>query len=277
MQTRDSHVQDPAHPVGSDWLNPEIMANQEINNGASAIYRALKNPLILELILKWISRDEGWWPDPERLRNLREENPHYSEDDHQHYFGAKGVLVRCAQVSRQWHYEAARVLWREWKQFEFWHYPFVTMFEKIEPARRQFYAELIHHVEVYAVEREELHQSVTGVFDGLCFSNLESLTLLVAGEPTPRDDRVEIPIFHAPRLITLSFDPYYGYDPETYGVGQDEWKQLFDIVTVRFPDVENISFLDQAEVCSGEIKNFRDRLPRLKKFDILSVVDYEDL
>lgn len=212
------------------------MANQELNNGASATHRVLNNPLILELILIWISRDKrGSWPDPERLRNLREENPDYSDNDYQHYFNANGVLVRCAQVSRQWHYEAARLLWRNWSDNYCWYCPFVMVFEKIEPARRQFYAELIHHVVVYAVEREDLLQSVTEIFDGLCFSNLESLTLFVAGQPTTLDDRVEIPIFHAPKLRTLSFEPRYEWQPEMYGVDQDEWKALFDLVTVGSP------------------------------------------
>ncbi|KAJ5371883.1 hypothetical protein N7517_003889 [Penicillium concentricum] len=250
------------------------MANQELNNGASAIYRALNNPLILELILKWIFRDmKGSWPDPKRLRNLREENPAYSDDDWEHYIGAKGMLVRCAQVSRQWHYEAARILWHNWSQMEYWKCPFLTLFERIEPARRQFYAELIHHVDVYVVERQELFQSVIGIFDCLCFSNLESLTLFVAGGPHPRDDMVEIPIFHAPRLRTLSFDPYYEWQLDTHGVDEDEWKALFSLVTVRFPDVENISFLDNAMVCSDEIQKLRDRLPRLKQFDVANVVD----
>ncbi|KAL5364236.1 hypothetical protein BJX96DRAFT_156989 [Aspergillus floccosus] len=249
------------------------MVNQEINHGAWNTHRALTNPLILERIFTWISRDERRsWPDPERLRNLREEDPDYSDNDNQHYFNANGVLVRCTQVSRQWHYEAARLFWRDWDYnfYRLWECSFVTVFERIKPARRQFYAELIHHVGVHAIEREDSIQSVTEIFDGLCFSNLESLTLLIPGSSL---DRVEIPIFHAPKLRTLLFDPHYECQPEMYGVCQEEWKVLFDLVTVRFPNVENISFLDNAKVWPGEIQKLQDRLPRLKQFDVAGVVE----
>jgi hypothetical protein len=99
-------VQDPARPVGTQSLSPEIMVSQELNDGASTTHRALRNPLILERILIWISRDErGSWPDPERLRKCREVNLDYLDNGHQHYYDANGMLVRCALVSRQWSYE----------------------------------------------------------------------------------------------------------------------------------------------------------------------------
>lgn len=212
------------------------MANQELNHGVSNTHRALTNPLILERIFSWISRDErGSWPDPERLRNLRKENPDYSDNDDQHYFNANGVLVRCAQVSRQWHYEATRLLWRDWDYnlYALWECSFVTVFETIKPARRQFYAELIHDAGVHAIEREDLLQSVTEIFDSLCFSNLESLTVVIPGFLR---DRVEIPIFQAPKLRSISFDPDYDAQTGLYGVGGNEWKELFDLVTVSPPN-----------------------------------------
>lgn len=42
---------------------------------------------------------------------------------------------------------------------------------------------------------------------------------------------------------------------------------------VRFPNIENIEFVDEAKVWPGEIQKLKDRLPHLERLDITRVVE----
>jgi hypothetical protein len=204
------------------------MTDNAANEGFSAAHKVLSTPLLLERIFTWIYEDVyGSWPVPERPQKPRDEDEEYNSSD---YIERGGVLARCALVSKQWFYEATRILWRDWEDKIFLRPKFVETFTKMEPTRPQLYADMIHHAELAVVENPELFYTVQTTFTDITFSNLKSLYLYVPGDGS---DRAEIPIFHAPQLTKLSFDPQYDWLPVSYSVQQDEWKVIFDLITVR--------------------------------------------
>jgi hypothetical protein len=195
------------------------MTDNASNEKFSAAYKVLSTPLLLEQIFTWIY---------ERPQKPRDEDEEYHSSD---WIERNGVLVRCALVSKLWFYEATRTLWRRWDDKVFWRTDFVENFAKMEPARRQLYADMIHHAELAVVENPDLFYTAQTTFADITFSNLKSLYLYVPGDSR---GRAEISIFHAPQLTALSFDPQYDWLPASYSVQQDEWKVIFDLITVRY-------------------------------------------
>lgn len=205
------------------------MIDDASNDGFPAAHKVLSSPLLLEQIFTWIYEDVyGSWPVPERPQTPRDEDEEYDSID---YIERGGVLARCALVSKQWFYEATRILWRDWEDKIFWRPEFVETFTKMEPTRRQLYADMIHHAQLAVVENPDLFYTVQTTFADITFSNLKSLYLYVPGDGSCR---AEISIFHAPQLKELSFDPQYDWLPVSYSVGQEEWKVIFDLITVRY-------------------------------------------
>jgi hypothetical protein len=195
------------------------MTDNASNEKFSAAYKVLSTPPLLEQTFTWIY---------ERPQKPRDEDEEYHSSD---WIERNGVLVRCALVSKLWFYEATRTLWRRWDDKVFWRTDFVENFAKMEPARRQLYADMIHHAELAVVENPDLFYTAQTTFADITFSNLKSLYLYVPGDSR---GRAEISIFHAPQLTALSFDPQYDWLPASYSVQQDEWKVIFDLITVRY-------------------------------------------
>lgn len=197
----------------------------------SAAHQVLTSPLLLERILTWISEDIDFWPVFEVSKSpVREGSPDSTDDDPVAFIGREGILFRCALVCKQWFHEAARVLWRDWKVG----YIFAEAFEKIEPRRRQFYADMIHDAEIQVVEDEDLFQAVQTTFEHIAFPNLKTVRLYVPGWCNYLTNRVELPLFHAPRLATFLIDPEYDCLPVSYAVSQDEWTTLLELITVSY-------------------------------------------
>ena len=202
----------------------------------------LSNPILVQQIIEWIFKDYRWWPVSQPSKKpSRGDNTDLSDDlddsddsdDSHPSFGRGGILARCAQVNKLWFYEAARVLWRDWDDWPvFGQSVLFKTFEKMNPTRRQIYANMVQSAELVAIEDEDLLEKVQTTFEDITFPNLKTIELLVPGDCNYETNRVQIPIFHAPRLTSLSIDPHYEWDPPLYFVSRDEWKILFEIVRV---------------------------------------------
>ncbi|CEO58614.1 hypothetical protein PMG11_03325 [Penicillium brasilianum] len=246
----------------------------------SAARQVLSSPLLLECIFTWISKDiYGWWPVPETQKNPPRGNPDLPHDDDDddddddepgEYIGSGGVLMRCATVNKTWFHETTRILWRNWEERTLYGSVMTETFLKIEPDRRQFYANMIHRAEVILIGDQRLCRLARTVFEDITFPNLKTVQLAV---PRHGRDRVEIPLFHAPRLKALVIDPEFEPKPVSYSVGQAQWMMVFGIITDRFPSIENMEFLDQAKVWPGEIQKLKDRLHCLKILNVTGVVE----
>ncbi|KAJ5633367.1 hypothetical protein N7490_009706 [Penicillium lividum] len=241
----------------------------------SASHQVLTSSSLLEQIFTWIYEDiDGWWAVPEvSEKNSPEEITDSTDEDSRPYIERGGVLLCCALVSKQWFYEAARVLWRNWDDNRFYGSVFTETFQRIEPIRRQLYANMIHRATILLVEEEDLFQVVRNTFESVIFPNLKTVHLYVPGSCNYKTHRVELPIFHAPQLAILLIDPQYDLLPVSYAVSQDEWKTLFELITVRFPEIKTIDFLDHAKVWPGELQKLKDRLLHLEQLNVQRVVE----
>lgn len=95
----------------------------------------------------------GQSPKPQRIHRGAG-LPHDDDDDYDddeddddepgEYIGSGGVLMRCATVNKTWFYETTRILWRNWEERTLYGSVMTETFLKIEPDRRQCYANMIH-------------------------------------------------------------------------------------------------------------------------------------
>ncbi|KAJ5358679.1 uncharacterized protein N7496_011092 [Penicillium cataractarum] len=244
------------------------------NEAFSAAHQVLSSPPLLECIFTWVSNDVyGSWPVPELLKPPSKENPNLHDDDEddepEAWIEISGVLLRCAIVNKTWFREAIRILWRNWEERILYSSGITETFSKIDHSQRQFYANLIHRAEVVVIGDWQLGQLARTVFQDITFSNLESVQFTVPGHGNDS----EVPIFRAPKLKTLLIDPEFDSMPISYSVHQDQWRGVFKIITDRFPDIENLEFVDQAKVWPGEIQKLRDGLPCLKSFNVTGVAE----
>lgn len=203
------------------------------NEAFSAAHKVLSSPPLLERILTWISQDVyGNWPVSKHPKPPPKENTHLHDDDDddepEAWIEISGVLLRCALVNKTWFREAIRILWRNWEERMLYSSVITETFSKIEPSRRQFYANLIHCAEVVVISDLQLCQLARDVLADITFSNLESVQITVPGHGR----NSEVPIFRAPRLKTLFIDPEYDWMPVSYSVNQDQWRRIFGIITV---------------------------------------------
>ena len=96
----------------------------------TAAQRALGIPEILSAILRWIYRDDySWWISaPNEDGTLG------------HLHNSRGVLLRCGLINTLWNKESMRYLWKEPRTLGFRKSSLPVFFAKIEPSRRQLYA-----------------------------------------------------------------------------------------------------------------------------------------
>lgn len=189
-------------------------------------------PHILAGIFASIWEDvEGIWLDHDLSEAMQNEHPEWSASEAEYRYDQLGVLVRCAQVNSQWYYEAVRILWRQWT--DTFSLCLHAACEKLEPARRQFYASFLYRACLFILEDDHQIDAAKDCLGDIIFPKLEHLTICVPGHGW--GDNVEIPIIRAPRMIFLEIDPRFERNPDTYGVDQSEWERLFKLIPVSYP------------------------------------------
>lgn len=207
------------------------MTNIHPINKMAATQQALSMPEILAQIFVWVSEDTGIWTDHAMTEENRRHSPDLSDSETEYQIDCYGVLVRCALVNSQWHDEAMRVLWNHWQDSCFCPRRLVDVFEKIDPARRQKYANFISQADLFVIEEDDRVEVAEKCFEGIIFPNLEHLLLQVPGG-AHGDDKIDIIPYGAPRLVTLEIDPRFEIYPDMYGVFQEEWEKIFELIPV---------------------------------------------
>lgn len=198
----------------------------------TAAQKVLSIPELRAQILAWIeASDGGRWIDPVLTAKRMEEDPDLSPDDAECWYYPNGVLVRCAQVNSDWWRDVIPLLWEEYD--DRWPTP-ADLFDNIAPERRQLYANHIRKAALDLLEQGEVRQVARKCMRDVVFPNLKSLQLRVGGYNKLGDSDIELPIFHAPRLVSLDIDPRFEINPDTYGVFQEEWPKPLDLITVCF-------------------------------------------
>lgn len=106
-----------------------------------------------------------------------------------------------------------------------------SVFRKIDPARRQFYANFIRRAELGVLEENKQHiEAVKECLENITFPRLKCLRLRVPGWNW--DGEMEIPLFRAPQLTSLEIDPRFEINPDTFAVTQDEWEKVLEYIPV---------------------------------------------
>lgn len=196
--------------------------------------RVLSLPELRAQVLAWIAADHGGpWTDPVLSSKMLEDDPTLSPSDAGYQYYSDGVLIRCAQVNSQWWHQAIPHLWE--KLDLMWPTP-EQVFEKIAPERRQRYANYVRETTMYLLEEKHSIPVARSCLADVVFPKLESMKLLVPGNAFGYHSLhdIEIPVFHAPHLVSLTIDPAFEWLPVSYRVCQKEWAVLLGLIAVSF-------------------------------------------
>ena len=207
------------------------MTNRDSTNQMAATQQALCMPEILAQIFFWVFEDTGIWTDHVKTEEKRRRSPDLSDSETEYQIDCYGVLIRCALVNSKWHDEAMRVLWKHWQDRFFSPPHLADVLEKIDPGRRQIYANFISEADLFVIEDDDRVEVAKKCFEGIIFPNLEHLLLRVPGYGHG-DHKVDIIPYSAPRLVTLEIDPRFEIYPDMYGVFQEEWETVFELLPV---------------------------------------------
>ena len=187
----------------------------------TASQRALLMPEVLSVIFDWIFEDrEGGCIE----RPKTEEDADGNDDGVVRvYYEGPSVLFHCALVNKLWFDESIRHLWRE---PYIWEHSGVTTLtshmKRLEPARRQFYANFIEAATdrtTWTADRDD------SVLQGIRFPKLHHLKLMLDAECVPKIEGHNIKV--------LELDPHFEWNPETYCITQDTMDTILDQIAVR--------------------------------------------
>ncbi|PLB46393.1 hypothetical protein P170DRAFT_511170 [Aspergillus steynii IBT 23096] len=130
----------------------------------------------------------------------------------------------------------------------------------IAPSRRQFYAGFIENATAsscYDADEDD-HSPLKGTI----FPRLTSLTLCVdlIGYYVPR--------IQASRLRILDIDPRHEPTKPVIVLGAEMMEEVMEQIPDIFPDVEELRFIDTADLTHDIARMLRERLPKLKVLDL---------
>ncbi|KAF3909677.1 hypothetical protein AA313_de0208025 [Arthrobotrys entomopaga] len=217
---------------------------------STAAQRALLLPEILSLVLEWVHAQE--WLSSEDMDNYPESYTDLKSPN-------LANLARCARVNKLWFEESICFLWKDPNAHNYGFYGLRHYFERLEPERRQFYA---NYVEECMIEDVQVQEQSNTVLLELEYPNLKKVKLRAAGWFD-----CQFPKFGKNSVRKIEFDPRFDVYPDTYGVRQDEMKQSLDYIAETFPDLETLDVIDRCLAYPGDLESFARRMPKLKSFD----------
>ena len=193
--------------------------------------QVLAMPEILERIFTWLSLDVGIFVEG-RSYTLPLTDPGNENDDDAYdpdikYHGSWGVLARCARVNKLWWMEATPLIWRE-PHWDLWSHDSATILRRVEPERRQYYANFIEEAQLWSYEPNN-NPAADEMFRETKFPRLAKVRIVLptSGKAT------HMPRLNAPELRDLEIDPPCDSYPRTYhGFGPDNWDVIFEQIPV---------------------------------------------
>ncbi|KAE8138984.1 hypothetical protein BDV38DRAFT_243376 [Aspergillus pseudotamarii] len=246
----------------------------------TATDRVLSSPELLCEIFSWINKDDTFCCtvgneaedvfyesiDWSKVGSLSEID--WSNFPEAHNYGKRGVLLRCSLVNSLWWSEAIRFIWERLSGGP-WNTDLPGCFAGfLDPYRKQFHANLVKQADLVTID-EDNADAHDRLIEGVIFSKLERLCLYCP-------ENVDyVPQLQCPSLKILEIDPYFEseFGRNKYGLSQEQWDKVLDRISVLFPTLQTVNFLDYARVWPGALTRFEKRLPALEAFDKKSVVE----
>ncbi|KAI5300884.1 hypothetical protein KEM55_004176 [Ascosphaera atra] len=176
------------------------------------------------------------------------------------------ALQAAACVSRTWHLEAIRLLWKNPPNTRGDSIP--QMLARIPQERRQVYANYLEEGLIDALESrerkatwmKEAQMHCKDVLPGLSFPKLKSVLVMVQ----PEADYV--PPIESQNITDLFIHAWHEYEWELSTPARIGSALLEQIAKV-FPNVETLKFMNGVNINQSALKQLAERLPKLKTFD----------
>ncbi|KAE8372200.1 hypothetical protein BDV26DRAFT_105438 [Aspergillus bertholletiae] len=195
----------------------------------TATDRVLSSPELLCEIFSWINKDDTFCCTvANEAEDVFYESTDWSNFPEAHYYGKRGVLLRCSLVNSLWWSEAIRFIWERLSGGH-WDTDLPGCFAGfLDPYRKQFYANLIKQADLVTID-EDNADAHDRLIQGVIFSNLERLCLYC---PENLD---YVPRLQCPSLKILEIDPYFEseFGRNEYGLSQEQWDKVLDRISVR--------------------------------------------
>lgn len=195
----------------------------------TAVQRALQMPEILSRIFERI------YEDYKSYYSVYDEEG--EEEEVIYSYGREGVLVRCGLVNNLWYHEAMRLLWRAPTVGFYLQNSFVKYFAKIDPARRQFYANYVEEAKLVTVN-EERAAECDDVLKDVAFPRLKGVGMVL----DDWNDGFYVPRIGKHWVTHLEIDPRFEYNPTTYGMTIDEMGMILEQIPVRLSNLQATEF-----------------------------------
>ncbi|KOS47504.1 hypothetical protein ACN38_g1532 [Penicillium nordicum] len=196
----------------------------------TASQRALGIAEIVGLILSFVPRD---WFAPRERESLR----------------------HCALVNKLWLAEALPMIW------DCFDLSIGTLFEKLEPDRRQFYANFMVFGESHALWDTASFKTLSCDLQNVVFPRMECLLLFTSG----KRGEFSLPILNCPNLRCMAFqDMDIENEEKDDDMGPDAWESIFWDLPTNYPSLKELSFEFPPRVFPHAIRRLKKRHPNLR-------------
>ena len=240
----------------------------------SAVHRVFSIPTILSDIFACIVESKDF----HRITCARhspalepsEADPEINYCDDCVIYWADGVLFRCALVNHAWFYEVIRHLWKRSPAAEIPPISLSDLMEKVEPSRRQLYADWIEEGfqmsepsdDYYGMKPDEIDITFpqNDLFENIKFPRLKKIEI--------RLDGCRLPIIAGEYAEVVTIDPPFDDIPTHRGVDQDDMAAVFDNIAISFPNAKSVVIKDDCGVYPATLKKFMKQMPKLEHFDV---------
>ncbi|KAJ5695893.1 hypothetical protein N7536_006305 [Penicillium majusculum] len=207
----------------------------------TAAQRALGIAEIVGLILSFVPRD---WFAPRKRDSLR----------------------HCALVNKLWLAETLPMIWYTFDL------PLETLFKKLEPGRRQFYANFVVLAESHALHDSSSAKTLSRNLKNIVFPQMECLLLFTSGER----GEFSLPRLKCPNLRCMTFqDVDIENEEKDDDMGPDAWESVFWDLSTNYPSLTELNFEFPPRVFPYAIRRLKKRHPNLR--DCLKKLKFQEV
>ncbi|CAI7645490.1 unnamed protein product [Penicillium viridicatum] len=167
----------------------------------------------------------------------------------------KESLRHCALVNKLWLAEALPMIWYSIDS------SIEALFKKLEPGRRQFYANFVVLGESNALHDKKCFKSLSHNLKGIVFPKMECLLLFTDG----KRGEFSLPKLNCPNLRCMSFqDLDIENEEKDDDMGPAAWESIFWDLSTNYPSLKELDFEFPPLVFPYAIRRLKKRHPNLR-------------